>query len=470
MSQCWSPWINGDPYVLSRIKSTRSLCLQTKKSLTCRRNPLKWRKDIKRPYMRGSCEWLVFLRQLMVYPSDLNTPVCITRTRRFVLSESIQILFDFVGEEEDATEYFHIQDALSVTTLNSNMSGSLLENNISGSKTLYVHWIQTDDPEFVPALDSTNQVESPNFNNQFTWSPLPSPMSSPGHDGSFSPEGTDLGTILNRLGEKIDHTSCPTSNQIKICRDYTGNVHNILRSSLQAFRRRRFNPEARLDVVFVDSEQTSEGAVDGGGPTREYLRFVEGFNTLGLLQEMRAHPDLFRSMFEEDVTPLKAKDLSALFKSAFRHQGPEVSIQNLIALEKVLGERNFGFDSLKYMNRDMEEKGIVARDCLPPEPRCRLPAAVRHQRRKTPPHGSRQRAAGGSVYFRLMEVEEPEASENPTHISTTRLVVGVISAMVEKESGERNFGFDFLKNMNHDMEEKGIVARDVSRLSPAARC
>jgi hypothetical protein len=51
-----------------------------------------------------------------------------------------------VGEEEDATEYFHIQDAQSVTTLNSNMSGSLLENN-SGSKTLYVHWIQTDDPE-----------------------------------------------------------------------------------------------------------------------------------------------------------------------------------------------------------------------------------------------------------------------------------------------------------------------------------
>ena len=79
---------------------------------------------------------------------------------------------------------------------------------------------------------------------------------------------------MNRLGEKIDHTSCPPRNQINICRDYTGNVHNILRSSLQAFRRQRFNPEARLDVVFVDSEQTSEGAVDGGGPTREYLRLL----------------------------------------------------------------------------------------------------------------------------------------------------------------------------------------------------
>ena len=44
--------------------------------------------------------------------------------------------------------------------------------------------------------------------------------------------------------------------------------------------------------------------------------------------------------------------------------------------------------------------------------------------------------------------------------STTRLVVWVISAMVEKELGERNFCFDSLKSkLNHDMEEKGIVAR-----------
>ena len=45
--------------------------------------------------------------------------------------------------------------------------------------------------------------------------------------------------------------------------------------------------------------------------------------------------------------------------------------------------------------------------------------------------------------------------------STTRLVAGVISAMVEKELWERNFGFDSLKSrLNRDMEEKGIVARD----------
>ena len=44
-------------------------------------------------------------------------------------------------------------------------------------------------------------------------------------------------------------------------------------------------------------------------------------------------------------------------------------------VEKELGERNFGFGSLNYMNHDMEEKGIVARDCLQPDSRCPLPAA-----------------------------------------------------------------------------------------------
>ncbi|XP_025758213.1 uncharacterized protein LOC102079890 isoform X2 [Oreochromis niloticus] len=204
-------------------------------------------------------------------PLRFKYPSGITRTRRFVLTESIQILFDFVGEDEDATEYFHIQDALSVTRLNSNMSGTFLDNNIIRSQTLYVHWIQPESPEFVPALDYNNHEVAPSFNNM-SCSPLTD--SPPAHGRSFSPKRADLKTILNGLWAKIDNTSCPTSNQINICRDYTGNVHNIMKSTLQAFRRRRFNPAARLDVVFVDSEKTSEGAVDGGGPTREYLRLL----------------------------------------------------------------------------------------------------------------------------------------------------------------------------------------------------
>ena len=42
-------------------------------------------------------------------------------------------------------------------------------------------------------------------------------------------------------------------------------------------------------------------------------------------------------------------------------------------VENELGGSNFGFDSLKNMNHDVEEKGIVGRECLPLEPRFPLP-------------------------------------------------------------------------------------------------
>ncbi|CAL8377321.1 unnamed protein product, partial [Boreogadus saida] len=67
-------------------------------------------------------------------------------------------------------------------------------------------------------------------------------------------------------------------------------------------------------------------------------------------------------------------------------------------VEKELEQRNFGFDSLKYMKCDM----LPATGC------CKAP----------PPRSTtaRQRAAG-SVRFSLLQidvyVEEPETSENP---------------------------------------------------------
>lgn len=74
--------------------------------------------------------------------------------------------------------------------------------------------------------------------------------------------------ILKKLHSRVDLSCCPTSNQINVSRD------NILQGSLHAFKRRRFNPEARLDVIFVDSDGVGEGAIDDGGPTREYLRLL----------------------------------------------------------------------------------------------------------------------------------------------------------------------------------------------------
>ncbi|CAL8387121.1 unnamed protein product [Boreogadus saida] len=56
-------------------------------------------------------------------------------------------------------------------------------------------------------------------------------------------------------------------------------------------------------------------------------------------------------------------------------------------VENELGERNFGFDSLKYMNHDMEEKGIVGRECIPLEP-CFPPPRQRSGNRRQPAAGS----------------------------------------------------------------------------------
>ena len=68
-------------------------------------------------------------------------------------------------------------------------------------------------------------------------------------------------------------------------------------------------------------------------------------------------------------------------------------------VEKESGQRNFGFDSLKYMNCDTPQ------------------VAARHHRREAPPPGSGQPAAG-SARFSLLQidakVEEPATSQNPT--------------------------------------------------------
>lgn len=50
-------------------------------------------------------------------------------------------------------------------------------------------------------------------------------------------------------------------------------------------------------------------------------RFIDGFNTLGLLEDIRALPDLFHKLFVQDLSPLKIDDLASLFKITFSAQG-----------------------------------------------------------------------------------------------------------------------------------------------------
>ena len=94
-------------------------------------------------------------------------------------------------------------------------------------------------------------------------------------------------------------------------------------------------------------------------------------------------------------------------------------------VEKEFGERNFGLDSLKNMNHDMKEKGIVGRECLPLEPRfplprdrCRGTYASALQEAEVPKRCPATIPFSSMSRFRLLQidvdVEEPGTSENPT--------------------------------------------------------
>ncbi|KAM9486989.1 G2/M phase-specific E3 ubiquitin-protein ligase-like isoform 2-T2 [Clarias gariepinus] len=280
--------------------------------------------------------------------------------RKFNLSESIQDLFDFVGQEDMASEIFEVQEATSSKSIKSSSSGSILDHGIKAPSTLYVLWLSHQDVQEIlshqesdgmyalqhaspgqPLLpESTIQPPmavpssqplltlcstEPRFSVPSILPPLPEsstqpllpvhssqpPVTSHQSQGSetlffqdeepltaspaqepiiildeqeepvsqnLSPQSLhdlkgpvneiDLQTILKKLVSKVDGSSCPTSNQINVCRN------NIFLGSLRAFKRRHFNPEAKLDVVFVDEDDNAEGAVDEGGPTREYLRLL----------------------------------------------------------------------------------------------------------------------------------------------------------------------------------------------------
>ncbi|XP_051948348.1 G2/M phase-specific E3 ubiquitin-protein ligase-like [Xyrauchen texanus] len=258
-------------------------------------------------------------------PIKFKFPNGVEKIRKFILSDTIQILFDFVGQDDLSSEVFYVQDAISSTPLENNLSGTLNDYNIQGHSTLYVIWVSPMDAH--ESQDKQNEASiqvnsgevhfTSSFSNQSlpssshepitslplndchsptppNWSPAPSPAHwspapSPSHTyHPWSPERSlytqpssvttdnceiisdqvELQMILKKLHSRVDLSCCPTSNQINVSRD------NILQGSLHTFKRRRFNPEARLDVIFVDSDGVGEGAIDDGGPTREYLRLL----------------------------------------------------------------------------------------------------------------------------------------------------------------------------------------------------
>ncbi|XP_077100303.1 uncharacterized protein LOC143751604 isoform X2 [Siphateles boraxobius] len=323
--------------------------------------------------------------------------------RKFIMSDPIQVLFDFIGKDEMASEVFRIQEATSSNAIESTSTGSISDHGIKPFCTLYVLWtspfdnLEKDcdpvnvaqppvDSPFVQSSVALSPVQSPvalspvqspvalspvqspvalspvqspvalspvqslpsvqpsvalftaqtpfiNFNfedqpkepividiDEETPLSSPSPQQSDIVDLSLIDQGrsvaldeVDLQTILKKLQSTIDGNICPTANQINVFRE------NILQCSLQAVKRRRFNPQAKLDVVFVDAEENGEGAIDEGGPTREYLRL------------------LMRAIHQSNVFQGHEKDLSLALDTQALENRLYASVGKMIAMCVVHG-------------------------------------------------------------------------------------------------------------------------------------
>ena len=73
---------------------------------------------------------------------------------------------------------------------------------------------------------------------------------------------------MQEMQKTIDMEVSSNANMINVDRSA------VLSSFMRAFRRRNFNCMCKLDIVFVDDDGTAEGAIDAGGPSREFFRLL----------------------------------------------------------------------------------------------------------------------------------------------------------------------------------------------------
>ena len=74
-----------------------------------------------------------------------------------------------------------------------------------------------------------------------------------------------LQVCLTNLQSKIDETEVNYFNV---------NRRRLLEGAIRGAKRKSFRENGRLNVKFSDNEGKSEGGIDQGGPTREFLRLA----------------------------------------------------------------------------------------------------------------------------------------------------------------------------------------------------
>lgn len=82
----------------------------------------------------------------------------------------------------------------------------------------------------------------------------------------FSNDTIQLRDVLQTLSQRVVDTA--TRSYINVRR------HHIWEDSSRFLSRKRFDPKSTISVKFADDDGTSEGAVDLGGPRREFLRML----------------------------------------------------------------------------------------------------------------------------------------------------------------------------------------------------
>lgn len=79
----------------------------------------------------------------------------------------------------------------------------------------------------------------------------------------FSDSKKPLQSIVEEIASCVNDDSIVRFNIIR---------RNVWDGASRALSRPNFAPEKKVDVKFTDDHGTSEGAVDNGGPTREFFR------------------------------------------------------------------------------------------------------------------------------------------------------------------------------------------------------
>ncbi|XP_049334036.1 uncharacterized protein LOC125801403 isoform X1 [Astyanax mexicanus] len=285
------------------------------------------------------------------------------KRRCFLPSQLFQDLVAFAGNVDMASEIFSLQKAMSPISILSTQRGSLADNGITAQCTLYILWMSGDEVENIisnssiacgpfPGAPSTTFSTAPSPPTTITtcspapsspipapiFSPAPSPPTtittispapsspiaapifspapSPSQSPSFSPsspdqedieEAFDISAALQTLKARVYHLA-PTANQINVLRD------EEFECALRAFNRPTFDPESKLDIVFIDEDGRGEGAVDDGGPTREFCRLLMG--------KLQGH-QIFEGPPEERTLAL---DSIALHTNTYKSVGQMLSV------------------------------------------------------------------------------------------------------------------------------------------------